>query len=44
MMLSTPGAELEIYFRVGWNWTRLELGFVIEIQNGIRLGLFKNKK
>ena len=32
------------FFRVGWNWTRLKLGFVIGIQTGLGLGLFKKKK
>ncbi len=38
------GAELEIFFRVDWNWTRLELGFVTRIHTGLGLVLFKKKK
>jgi hypothetical protein len=38
------GAKQRIFFRVGWDWTGLELGFVIGIQTGLGLGLFKKKK
>jgi hypothetical protein len=37
------GAKQRIFFRVGWDWTGLELGFVIGIQTGLGLGLFKKK-
>jgi hypothetical protein len=38
------GAEPGIFFRVGWNWTGLELRFVIGIQTRLGLGLFKKIK
>ena len=37
------GGKQRIFFRVGWNWIGLELGFVIGIQTGLGLGLFKKK-
>ncbi len=36
-------AESEIFFKVDWNWTRLELRFVIRIQTGLGFVLFKKK-
>jgi hypothetical protein len=37
------GGAKGIFFKVGWNWTGLELRFVIGIQTGLGLRLFKKK-